>query len=93
MYLSSSVVEHFLPSGVQGVPVCQETLLCHVDHLSGSRVHGHGPLIPEGCLLGLLLGLDQGQRLCMSKSGEKFPPYFIINRYGTSKKGQTKYSA
>ena len=59
MYLGSSMVEHFLPGWVHGVPVCQEALLCHIYHLSGSSVHGHGPLISQSCLLGLLLGLGE----------------------------------
>ena len=60
LYLSGGVVEHLLPGGVQGVPVGQQPLLRHVDHLPGRRVHGHRPLVPQGCLLGLLLGLGRG---------------------------------
>lgn len=59
MYLGSGVVQHLLPGWVHGVPVCQEALFCHIHHLSGSSVHGHSPLIPQSCLLSLLLGLGE----------------------------------
>ena len=63
-YLGCGVVQHLLPRGVHGVLVGQEALLGHVHHLSGSGVHGHGPLVSESGLLGLLLGLwDQNNRV------------------------------
>lgn len=58
-YLGSGMVEHLLPGWVHGVPVSQEALLCHINHLSGSSVHGYGPLISQSCLLGFLLGLGE----------------------------------
>lgn len=62
VYLGSGVVEHLLPGWVHGVPVCQESLLSHIHHLSGSSMHGHSSLISQSSLLGLLLGLREGGR-------------------------------
>lgn len=60
VYLGGGMVQHLLPGWIHGVPVGQEPLLCHVHHLPGRSVHGHSPLIPQSCLLGLLLGLGGG---------------------------------
>lgn len=56
-HLAGGVVEHLLPRRVQPVLVSHDALLGHKHHLPGSVVHAHGPLIPQGCLLCLLLGL------------------------------------
>lgn len=56
-HLAGGVVEHLLPCGVQPVLVSHDALLSHKHHLPGSVVHAHSPLIPQCCLLCLLLGL------------------------------------
>lgn len=58
-HLAGGVVEHLLPCGVEPVLVRHNTLLCHKHHLPGSIVHAHSPLIPQCCLLCLLLGLGR----------------------------------
>lgn len=57
-HLAGGVVEHLLPRGVQPVLVSHDALLSHKHHLPGSVVHAHSPLIPQCCLLCLLLGLE-----------------------------------
>ena len=59
-HLAGGVVEHLLPCGVQPVLVSHDALLSHKHHLPGSIVHAHSPLIPQCCLLCLLLGLGGG---------------------------------
>lgn len=57
-YLGRGVIEHLLPSGIQRVlPISHQALLCYIDHLPGSCVHGDSSLITQSRLLGLLLCL------------------------------------
>ena len=59
-HLAGGVVEHLLPRGVQPVLVSHDALLSHKHHLPSSVVHAHSSLIPQCCLLCLLLGLGRG---------------------------------
>lgn len=56
-HLAGSMVQHLLPRGVQSVLVSHDALLSHKHHFSSSVVHAYGPLVPQRCLLCLLLSL------------------------------------
>lgn len=78
-HLAGGVVEHLLPRRVQPVLVSHDALLGHKHHLPGSIVHANSPLVSQGRLLCLLLGL--GGEGCQGRS-PKGPPVTMDTRPG-----------